>query len=198
MEAINPEDRRPHYLHLKHGPGKVVEKTKRDVEEKNKEDEERIRKKRKKEKRALREERARKEEERIREDEERRNRERIHKARMMKEKREKEEADRIEREAARKEDKCFRKISKEKRQSVTSLAEAKSKLAKIQTPKKMKQEKLEKLDDRVASGGSHGYSGEELTRDLGSMSPEETRLGLEDPRLINAKERKKGKSKADS
>lgn len=24
MEAINPEDRRPHYLHLKHGPGKVL------------------------------------------------------------------------------------------------------------------------------------------------------------------------------
>lgn len=65
----------------------VAENTKREVEEKNMEDAERIRKK-KEEERALCEERARKEEERIKEDEERRNREGLHKAQTMKKKKE--------------------------------------------------------------------------------------------------------------
>ncbi|KAA0053403.1 hypothetical protein E6C27_scaffold428G00710 [Cucumis melo var. makuwa] len=167
-----------------------------------------MRRKMRNEERALCEEWAWRKEQRIKEDEERTNKERAHKTCMMEEKRKKEAKETREKEKTHEEDERLRQTFKEKKKNVKSLTETKTKLAKIQTSKKKKQEKLTGLSEQVDSVAARCKVAkhekvdcmdvvvEELNREIEGMSPLEPRLRPKEPRLVSTQLPKKSKSKA--
>ena len=108
------------------------------MEEEKKREHARTRNK-KDEERALREDHTKIEELRIREDEKQRQQEYAHKTHMMATKREKDKA--------HEEDERLRQLSAKKKQSITSLEGANSKLAEVQTTKKTKLDTLADLSE---------------------------------------------------